>query len=36
MFFLGALFGNDVLRFFHGNDEVLTIPENWSEHPQHK
>uniref|UniRef100_A0A915B3X3 Ryanodine receptor n=2 Tax=Parascaris TaxID=6254 RepID=A0A915B3X3_PARUN len=32
---MGALFGNDVLRFFHGNDEVLTIPENWSEHPQH-
>ncbi|KAK6101668.1 RIH domain family protein [Brugia pahangi] len=31
---MGALFGNDVLRFFHGNDEVLTIPENWSEHPQ--
>ncbi|CAG9530378.1 unnamed protein product [Cercopithifilaria johnstoni] len=32
---MGALFGNDVLRLFHGNDEVLTIPENWSEHPQH-
>ncbi|KAL4003146.1 RIH domain family protein [Acanthocheilonema viteae] len=32
---MGALFGNDVLRFFHGNDEVLTIPENWSEHPQY-
>ncbi|KHN75296.1 Ryanodine receptor 44F [Toxocara canis] len=32
---MGSLFGNDVLRFFHGNDEVLTIPENWSEHPQH-
>uniref|UniRef100_A0A0N5AR96 Ryanodine receptor n=1 Tax=Syphacia muris TaxID=451379 RepID=A0A0N5AR96_9BILA len=32
---MGYLFGNDVLRLFHGNDEVLTIPENWSEHPQH-
>lgn len=34
--FLGFLFGNDVLRLFHGNDECLTIPENWSEHPMHK
>lgn len=33
---LGFLFGNDVLRLFHGNDECLTIPENWSEHPAHK
>ncbi|KAK0411652.1 hypothetical protein QR680_005766 [Steinernema hermaphroditum] len=32
---MGYLFGNDVLRLFHGNDECLTIPENWSEHPQH-
>ncbi|ULT90420.1 hypothetical protein L3Y34_008632 [Caenorhabditis briggsae] len=32
---MGFLFGNDVLRLFHGNDECLTIPENWSEHPQH-
>ncbi|GMS80971.1 hypothetical protein PENTCL1PPCAC_3146, partial [Pristionchus entomophagus] len=32
---MGYLFGNDVVRFFHGNDECLTIPENWSEHPQH-
>lgn len=30
--FLGYLFGNDVLRLFHGNDECLTIPENWSEY----
>ncbi|KAI1722893.1 RIH domain-containing protein [Ditylenchus destructor] len=29
------LFGNDVLRLFHGNDECLTIPENWSEHHSH-
>ncbi|KJH53388.1 inositol 1,4,5-trisphosphate/ryanodine receptor [Dictyocaulus viviparus] len=33
---MGYVFGNDVMRFFHGNDECLTIPENWSEHPQHK
>ncbi|KAI6237110.1 hypothetical protein M3Y95_00230500 [Aphelenchoides besseyi] len=32
---MGALFGNDVLRLFHGNDECLTIPENWSEHTSH-
>lgn len=31
----GSLFGNDVLRLFHGPDECLTIPENWSEHPAH-
>jgi hypothetical protein len=33
--FEGYLFGNDVLRLFHGNDECLTIPENWSEYPSH-
>ena len=33
---MGHLFGNDVLRLFHGNDECLTIPESWSDHPQHK
>ncbi|KIH57583.1 RIH domain protein [Ancylostoma duodenale] len=33
--FEGYVFGNDVMRLFHGNDECLTIPENWSEHPQH-
>nr|CAD2193319.1 unnamed protein product [Meloidogyne enterolobii] len=32
---MGHLFGNDVLRLFHGNDECLTIPENWSEYPLH-
>uniref|UniRef100_A0A0N4ZPH7 Ryanodine receptor 44F n=1 Tax=Parastrongyloides trichosuri TaxID=131310 RepID=A0A0N4ZPH7_PARTI len=32
---MGVLFGNDVLRLFHGNDECLTIPENWSENQQH-
>uniref|UniRef100_A0A914H250 Ryanodine receptor n=1 Tax=Globodera rostochiensis TaxID=31243 RepID=A0A914H250_GLORO len=32
---MGSLFGNDVVRLFHGNDECLTIPENWSEYPSH-
>jgi hypothetical protein len=32
----GWVFGNDVVRFYHGTDEVLTIPENWSDHPQYK
>uniref|UniRef100_A0A5S6Q0N4 MIR domain-containing protein n=1 Tax=Trichuris muris TaxID=70415 RepID=A0A5S6Q0N4_TRIMR len=31
---LGYVFGNDVLRLYHGNDECLTIPETWSDHPQ--
>ncbi|OQV16827.1 Ryanodine receptor [Hypsibius exemplaris] len=25
----------DILRFFHGSDECLTIPETWADHPQH-
>ena len=33
---MGYLFGNNVLRLFHGSDECLTIPENWSEQPSHK
>uniref|UniRef100_A0A915JGV6 MIR domain-containing protein n=1 Tax=Romanomermis culicivorax TaxID=13658 RepID=A0A915JGV6_ROMCU len=33
--YVGKVFGNDVLRFVHGPDECLTIPENWSDHPQH-
>ncbi|VDP02284.1 unnamed protein product [Soboliphyme baturini] len=32
---MGFVFGNDVVRLIHGNDECLTIPENWSDHPQH-
>uniref|UniRef100_A0A914XP97 Ryanodine receptor n=1 Tax=Plectus sambesii TaxID=2011161 RepID=A0A914XP97_9BILA len=31
---MGYVFGNDVLRFFHGTDECLTIPENWDDQPQ--
>lgn len=27
----GFLFGGEVLRFFHGGDECLTIPSSWSE-----
>jgi hypothetical protein len=33
---MGYLFGNNVLRLFHGNDECLTIPENWGENAPHK
>ncbi|XP_043197981.1 ryanodine receptor-like isoform X5 [Amphibalanus amphitrite] len=29
--YVGYLFGGEVLRFFHGGDECLTIPSNWSE-----
>lgn len=32
---LGFVFGNDVIRLYHGSDECLTIPDNWSDHPQH-
>jgi ryanodine receptor 2 len=37
-FFLlkGFLFGGEVLRFFHGGDECLTIPSSWSEQPGQK
>lgn len=28
---VGFVFGGEVLRFFHGGDECLTIPTNWSE-----
>ncbi|KRZ77566.1 Ryanodine receptor 44F, partial [Trichinella papuae] len=31
---MGYVCGNDVLRLNHGNDECLTIPENWSDSPQ--
>ena len=31
---LGYVFGNDVIRLYHGNDECLTIPDNWADHPQ--
>uniref|UniRef100_A0AC35UEX6 Ryanodine receptor 44F n=1 Tax=Rhabditophanes sp. KR3021 TaxID=114890 RepID=A0AC35UEX6_9BILA len=32
---MGVLFGNDVLRLFHTNDECLTVPENWADTPLH-
>lgn len=28
---VGFVFGGDVCRFYHGGDECLTIPSNWSE-----
>lgn len=31
MKYVGYVFGGDVLRFFHGGDECLTIPSGWSE-----
>ncbi|XP_055934795.1 ryanodine receptor-like isoform X1 [Argiope bruennichi] len=30
---VGYVFGGEVLRFFHGGDECLTIPPTWSEEP---
>lgn len=30
MKYVGFVFGGDVLRFFHGGDECLTIPGTWS------
>jgi hypothetical protein len=27
----GYVFGGDVLRFFHGGDECLTIPSTWTD-----
>ncbi|XP_049775985.1 ryanodine receptor [Schistocerca cancellata] len=33
MKYVGYVFGGDVLRFFHGGDECLTIPSTWSEQP---
>ncbi|XKL68210.1 hypothetical protein PGB90_003701 [Kerria lacca] len=31
MKYVGYVFGGDVLRFFHGGDECLTIPSTWNE-----
>ena len=28
---VGFVFGGEVLRFFHGGDECLTVPANWSD-----
>ncbi|KAI4471407.1 ran binding protein 9-related [Holotrichia oblita] len=35
MKYVGFVFGGDVLRFFHGGDECLTIPSSWSRDPAH-
>ncbi|XP_036227358.2 ryanodine receptor isoform X17 [Bactrocera oleae] len=31
--YVGYVFGGDVLRFFHGGDECLTIPSTWGREP---
>lgn len=31
MKYVGYVFGGDVLRFFHGGDECLTIPSSWTD-----
>lgn len=36
MKYVGFVFGGDVLRFFHGGDECLTIPGTWSRDPAQK
>jgi ryanodine receptor 2 len=36
MKYVGFVFGGDVLRFFHGGDECLTIPSTWSRQPGQK
>uniref|UniRef100_A0A182MMK6 Ryanodine receptor 3, brain n=1 Tax=Anopheles culicifacies TaxID=139723 RepID=A0A182MMK6_9DIPT len=33
MKYVGYVFGGDVLRFFHGGDECLTIPSTWNLDP---
>ncbi|XP_035704010.1 ryanodine receptor isoform X5 [Folsomia candida] len=33
MKYVGYVFGGEVLRFFHGGDECLTIPASWGEQP---
>ncbi|KAJ8959408.1 hypothetical protein NQ318_022098 [Aromia moschata] len=35
MKYVGYVFGGDVLRFFHGGDECLTIPSSWDPEPAH-
>ncbi|KAG5899237.1 hypothetical protein JTB14_035422 [Gonioctena quinquepunctata] len=35
MKYVGYVFGGDVLRFFHGGDECLTIPSTWDMEPGH-
>lgn len=36
MKYVGFVFGGDVLRFFHGGDECLTIPGTWTRDPGQK
>lgn len=36
MKYVGYVFGGDVLRFFHGGDECLTIPSSWTVETAHK
>lgn len=36
MKYVGFVFGGDVLRFFHGGDECLTIPGTWTREPDQK
>lgn len=36
MKYVGYVFGGDVLRFFHGGDECLTIPSTWTRQPGQK
>lgn len=36
MKYVGFVFGGDVLRFFHGGDECLTIPSTWTREPDQK
>jgi hypothetical protein len=36
MKYVGYVFGGDVLRFFHGGDECLTIPSTWTRHAGQK
>lgn len=36
MKYVGYVFGGDVLRFFHGGDECLTIPSTWNTSPNQK
>ncbi|KAK3867881.1 hypothetical protein Pcinc_026695, partial [Petrolisthes cinctipes] len=31
--FVACVFGGEVLRFFHGGDECLSIPSTWTEQP---
>lgn len=31
---MGFVFGGEVLRFYHGGDECLTVPPHWSDSPE--